>query len=1591
MAANIPDDNDLLPPVQESTGTSVYPQVIEKLKLQEYYPKGLTREKALAVQEYQISTDDLKDPGKIPWFILQNIMMYNYEGRCFEVSQNLPSTAGMGDSFSFSESCLDETDVCYDTGRISPLDAMVALFLCCDDFLRQSLVEKMSICQLAIPLLLPINTNPNEIEMLLWAMSTLTKQWKRSGASFERSMAVHPLPIISAIRVGRPQLSKSKILNHVISDLKHDIFFHYECDGGNLKRNISNGLLEISWYRPTGKIHETIHEPLTFINLRGNASELESQTRFISEISLATIAFTSSDNQKKEDLILFEKLYEQKGHLILVVDGKPGKCLKESLISLEQKCARIKDKQVGCINSLNKHDVQISKDIRRLLKDICEGNGRCIVPDKSIDMCVEFAENNCFKIDDRTQECFTGKSIAHMMIGGIKPIEKEKQLPLQKIAIKIRKKEKERYLLEHKEDMQIEDYNDKIDSDILCLRNEQKNIFDRNPEVIKLFNRSYAYREVERKYFHSYLKMILGRYGIDQLHPIRQEYNCKWKTFCDIRENPNTEIQELTSRKRELNDLESKISKLSLGLEHFIREMGQIYEMKSDLKLLDDSTRQFAYVAAEMLLNGHPLELMDGDASRVPLTWIGAVLTSLTEIIGSKRLFVLSVLGCQSSGKSTMLNAMFGLQFAVSDGRCTKGVFAQLVTVDTSLQENTGCDYILVVDTEGLNSLELADDRTSYIRDNEMATLVIGLGDATIINIMGQNSAEMQGILEIAAFALIKMKCVNIKPSCLLVHQNVTDVTASNMNITQVRSLQKILDESVKFAAKTQNCSHIYKRFSDIIQFQETKHVMYVSSLWKGDPPLAPPNPGYSECIQNVKRQIMCFLRTSHLKEVKDFEQRLSDLWKAILSENFVFSFTDNIAIQAFSALELVYLEHSRKLRRNAMTYSDNLQTKCNILSANDIENQGKTILQQQTDKFNEDVTTFCTRLEEYFSKHSKACQWKGKTEIKRDELCVTLRKEIIDEFQSIKKNIIGRAEIDSRKKQNEKDILEKAKTLADTFRGKKLSVAELKRKFDDEWKKWIDVIPCFEKNINIEVSLQNIFRSERRMFDRDVTRMLRKTSNRSVYSSIMVAEEDLDFGSWFGRGVKRIWGRNFSKNTCIDKAESIATTLRSSVIERILSHGHDGNNYSEIFGNDLFDFITESLTNVTIDGGVNFRDIGKHRVAMCILWSTLPKLRQLNMKYCQANDMKLYMENTQKVRLWEMFKDECMAVEISIKAASMVSRELESAIQISLPSKCKHGVLEKTKSGAFANKMAFHAQLLIELANKNCFDSYRAYLPNPYQCMDTYIGECIHNVCEGTTKNGKTVLEEIYYDKLNSLYANAEQAINDTCKHYQGKCKITVWWPKLVEKISQDLDVKQELRFFNEDGCFDVDDFKERLLSKLQESKNNIMKLFKGVYILDAILEPCRKFLKNDLLGCHELCIFCKTPCDLQLGNNDEHRTRYHRPQGVSGYHNLATKKLVTNVCTTNVMSTNATFVCEETNRIPHLYCDYQSVNEYYKTWKIQPVARQSQLYWKWFMATYNNDLAGYYGCQPADIPDGWKQITLDLAIAELKKTYNL
>ncbi|KAL0198715.1 hypothetical protein M9458_007255, partial [Cirrhinus mrigala] len=507
----------------------------------------------------------------------------------------------------------------------------------------------------------------------------------------------------------------------------------------------------------------------------------------------------------------------------------------------------------------------------------------------------------------------------------------------------------------------------------------------------------------------------------------------------------------------ELEKISEEIQAAAFGLEHIMREIGQIYESCSSMnKTKKDLQVHFSSLpslAAEMMISGFPLELMDGDAAHVPVIWISAVLDELIQKLGDQRVFVLSVLGIQSSGKSTMLNAMFGLQFAVSACRCTKGAFMQLVKVSDEMKKQLNLDYILAVDTEGLHAPELAGKSTRH-HDNEMATFVVGLGNLTLINIFGENPSEMQDILQIVVQAFLRMKKVRLNPSCVFVHQNVSDVTAGEKNMEGRRRLQQTLDEMTKLAAKDE----VYDAecFSDVIRFDVHKDVKYFAQIWEGSPPMAPPNPNYCEDIQELKKTIMSHASKSQGMMLKDLKDHIKDLSEALLNEQFLFSFRNTLEISAYRKLETEYSKWSWSLCSAMMETENKLHNKIENEAIHEVE---ETDLQREHKKTSEEVKKI---MSDFFEKYTGAdilIQWKTSFEIKIKELQQNIVRETKRKLNEILQQRELKKKIDDQKTHHENSLYEKSKELALKFKDKTNDEETLKKEFDLFWEQTVKMI----------------------------------------------------------------------------------------------------------------------------------------------------------------------------------------------------------------------------------------------------------------------------------------------------------------------------------------------------------------------------------------------------------------------------------------------------------------------------------------------------------------------------------------------------
>ena len=157
---------------------------------------------------------------------------------------------------------------------------------------------------------------------------------------------------------------------------------------------------------------------------------------------------------------------------------------------------------------------------------------------------------------------------------------------------------------------------------------------------------------------------------------------------------------------------------------------------------------------------------------------------------------VLSIFGPQSSGKSTLLNYLFGAQFAVSAGRCTRGM--NISYVNTNYAGHTG---VLIIDTEGFLAVERGDRHF----DVQMALLSIACSNTVMINIAKNIDEPMCNILSVAIFCLHRLRLVAVDshPTVKFVLRDV-HVSEEEKDASFGIQKQKILD-------KLQQIAEIYK------------------------------------------------------------------------------------------------------------------------------------------------------------------------------------------------------------------------------------------------------------------------------------------------------------------------------------------------------------------------------------------------------------------------------------------------------------------------------------------------------------------------------------------------------------------------------------------------------------------------------------------------------------------------------------------------------------------------------------------------------------------------------------------------------------
>ncbi|XP_052814606.1 interferon-induced very large GTPase 1-like isoform X2 [Mya arenaria] len=893
---------------KHSSFSAAVQATFEMLSLTERLRKKITLNEALAVDIS--SPDSDRGPSDMPWTLLHELLHGNWEGR-----DNVPDTQqdDIGDWLEENADSQAVTEMC-------AMDIFMATFHSCDGLLKQALFKKMYLCKIAMPFLYH-SIKTNALQISLWPLQQFPIS---NDNNLEHCALTMETKLITFVRLGRPQFSKSMLLNRFIQNRNDafSIFFNRECKSGLLSRVLFKRVVEIFWDSPASK-----NKPIrTYMNFRGDfAEEFEPKTTIWNCLIQTTDMFvviidlnemvSNFENYSKllieipKCMILFSEHTE--------VERETKKDIQDKMKKL---CYNHKEK----FKVISTHENETEKETEKLLKNIRSNIDKhfeiyqAVLP---LEVRINtFNENNGQILEEEENEdLIFGKKLAKWLMSEMATevsMQKHEQTddensfqncisiltPLSyfhspKLMEKLRQKNRA------EDRHETEKYNDAIYN----TRKENLSNISNTVRLLAKYLVNTRQLNIRQKYFIGWLRLFMEQELSIFLCKMAKIKN---KILDLIAENKTRHGSDTDNENQRLN-LDNIIQLSSLTVEHLFREISHVYdsiiELDEDprkycLPSVNDCVETFSY----FIIENETVELMT-ESFFMPRKWLQYIFRSVDKRLRVHNIKTISVLGLQSSGKSTVLNTMFGVQFAVRSGHCTTGIQAKLLPVRQRNIENHASDYVMILNTEGLRSTFSSNVWRPQYFDNELATFVIGLGNLSLLNIMGEKIADMKDIMQVVMNALLKIKSsqsrIALGHKCFFIHHNVT-VRFTDVYMKELyRDFDSTLDEVAREAAASEGIPDIYNA-KDVLMFDAEKDIHPVHYLWQCDNSLMRISPDYSKRMMEIKIKAMKLLPNYGFKSLSELNQLASDLWDGINSERYIFTFRSSLAMKAFFRAE---------------------------------------------------------------------------------------------------------------------------------------------------------------------------------------------------------------------------------------------------------------------------------------------------------------------------------------------------------------------------------------------------------------------------------------------------------------------------------------------------------------------------------------------------------------------------------------------------------------------------------------------------------------------------------------------------------------
>ncbi|XP_070685346.1 interferon-induced very large GTPase 1 [Pempheris klunzingeri] len=1548
---------------------------------------------------------------------------------------------------------------------INPLDLVTAIFMSSNTFLQQEITVRMVQCKFAVPLVLP-NIDPEEpSRFLLWPFRGVVSQWRSNFPDKNRKvhrgdLASTYMPMVSCVKLGHCGVSKSQVLNNVISGLRSpsQTFLHRGMEGGQLPRRLSNGLVEIGWYLPTGDTaSDSFPVPVVISNLRGDASTHEKNLSLLCQASSAVVVFCGNLREKDKQLLATCKGMACK--LILVDVSDTEKNENRAVGFVDQNL----EEDIGLPRGSVLQGRALSEE--ELANRLCD-NLRDLLPDKLKLVTLEVAAKIAVELGLNVDEGVVCKKAMATVEEVLKGLDegsaqfRKKQLPLQgPLWSKLAEIEKEERKQRNKE-KEVNPQLQKEKKDILV----ELSTYKMTPAMKIFTDALFTTDTMERTYFLSWMKLKLqlmqtenqnSAQGLftdqqterkddmlehsdefeneanndlgdddsfctdstfeeeeteDSQQQVEQGQELEyWQTFTENTIEPQSQQKEhlestldpaieqelhMMSNEKEIQDeeiIESKTASCSqlfepdlslLGLEHFLREMGLIFELTHiSPSSGSHNVLRLPSLATDLLLYGMPLELMDGDASNIPIHWLSCVFAELKRRLPQEqcRTRVLTNLSLHDARNAEILSALFGVKFPEGRKRSTRGLYMVVLCLPDDLRKDMECEFLLLIDVEGLCSMSLDNQSNMLIHDNEMATVATGLCDVLMQNMSSHEDTDLETNFTVMVNALLRIKECGSFPICQVLAQ---DEGINNvLQASQLRRVFEMLQTEPGANVTSYNGSHHAKIPTSITCVKGPWYNMFLSE---------PIDMQYRKAVLQLKKNLFGALKKcaakSEATSLSEFISRLCAVWDAVRAESFSIDLQNTDIALAFSLLctqlsqwEDSFLEHMESWLMGAKQKI--FATKAKALDAA-IQN---VLLSELKDKAREEVKTETDKLrskvEAYLMTDDslKMNTFKPALMSNMNYLLEQVTEEITERLETINESHCSSTQLKKFETLLEKEQESKLHALVENSKSTNvlLQDAELEAEFEGMWSKILsnfDFRPSETDDITARVT--DILKEN--LISRGLQKHMKKLEliGQNQTSSFQVYDEHFGYRS----RLKHM----FEDNNRQQRLE--AHQVASNIIEEYNQFVAEKSSLPADFSDSYITELLENVEKALQEKSMEIRSAFEVDLKVYLCSTACQDFQKLHDRYAKDRELLTCITEAKSTYLGEFIyqfrkRDQCQRV-----AQAFTTMVIKPTVLDYIHGPLGMRIVEEIRGQAqqFKSPRAFHQSLLEKLIKEDCFESFLEYLLSYDNFRLRKIQETVvAHLSESTN------LDKWRQQRLGEIVGKIAAAVSQTAEGTNGVLSDT---KPLLERVCLTLESDGDMdvtRACLDGPLFSIttewDRFVTCLMELLAAMRLDLAQEFSQnvdiTQLIQCLPTQPQDSLFNRVRGCNKQCPLCRAPCDLEEMGHEIHKALLHRPRGMlpHGSDSLSCPESMAEGHSGQSKETHDMSTC-------------RGLHSLYADCSISPEDPDSQIpsaYWRYVMARFNERFAKEYKQEPANIPEDWKRITEEEALSSLKEAF--